>query len=51
MPDGLRRNGRLLKKFKAYLDDYPSDMISKDVAIDELSDALDDVEFEEIDDV
>ena len=39
------------EKFKAYLDDYPSDMISKDVAIDELSDALDDVEFEEIDDV
>lgn len=39
----------VIKKFKAYLDDYPSDMISKDVAIDELSDALDDVEYEEID--
>ena len=39
----------VMKKFKQYLTDYDKDMISKESAIEELRDALDDADYEEID--
>ena len=38
----------VMKKFKDYLEDY-GDLISKESAVDELQDALDDAECEWID--
>lgn len=38
----------VLNKFIRYLQNYDSDMISKNIAIDELRDALDDAEYEVI---
>ena len=35
--------------FCKYLDDYDHDMISKETAIEELQDALDSADYEEID--
>ena len=40
----------VLIKFECYLDTYDHDMISKEIAIEELKDALDDAEYEEIED-
>lgn len=38
----------VLHKFIEYLNDYDGNMISKESAIEELKDALDDAEYEEI---
>jgi len=39
----------VLEKFIRYLKEYDSELISKQTAIDELQDALDDADYEEID--
>ena len=39
----------VMNRFLRYLKEYDSELISKDSAIDELQDALDDAEYEEID--
>lgn len=39
----------VLVRFVRYLEDYSGEMISKNVAIDELRDALDDAEYQEVD--
>ncbi len=39
----------VLERFIRYLKDYDSDLISKDDAIEELKDALDNAEYQEID--
>ena len=38
----------VMKKFINYISDYDGDLISKNTAIEELQDALDDAEYEEI---
>lgn len=39
----------VMSRFLRYLKDYDSELISKDIAVEELQDALDDAEYEEID--
>ena len=38
----------VLDKFMRYIKEYDGDMISKDSAVEELKDALDDAEYEEM---
>lgn len=38
----------VLQKFTEYLNDYDGDLISKDSAIEELTDALNDAEYQEL---
>lgn len=41
--------GEVLEKFIKYLDEHSGDMVSKEEVIDELQDALDSVEYRELD--
>lgn len=40
----------VMNKFMAYIKEYDGDLISKNAAISELEDALEDAEYQEIDD-